>query len=73
MLNSIVISILLIYKSKISPVLSKKISCRFYPTCSEYAVLCFQNFAFLEGLAKTLKRLRRCNPYNLDSCMDYPR
>ena len=72
MLNKIVIAVLLLYTAKVSPVLSRKVSCRFYPTCSEYAILCFLNFYFLEALAKTFKRLRRCNSYNLESCIDYP-
>lgn len=56
----------------ISPILSRRVHCRFYPTCSEYAVLSIRKYGLLRGTQKTIRRLRKCNRYNLDSCIDYP-
>ncbi|MGZ4929304.1 MAG: membrane protein insertion efficiency factor YidD [Halobacteriota archaeon] len=58
------------YQIFISPNLSSR--CRFYPSCSQYAILAIQKNGFLKGIKQTFQRLRRCNKYNLDSCMDYP-
>ncbi len=61
-----------IYQKLISPILKRWIKCRFYPTCSEYAILSLQKYGLRIGLKKTYNRLKRCNRYNLDSCIDFP-
>ena len=38
-------------------------SCRFVPTCSEYAVQALRKHGSLKGSWLTLKRILRCNPY----------
>jgi hypothetical protein len=38
--------------------------CRFYPTCSAYAVECFERFSFCKALFLTLYRLARCTPFS---------
>ena len=38
-------------------------SCRYYPTCSDYAIMAFSKYGFIIGLKKTIKRLIRCNPF----------
>ncbi|MBU3694685.1 MAG: membrane protein insertion efficiency factor YidD [Rhodocyclaceae bacterium] len=38
--------------------------CRFYPTCSAYAIEALQRHGLLRGSALTLHRLCRCHPYN---------
>jgi uncharacterized protein len=48
------------YKYLISPILPS--SCRFYPSCSEYALEAFQKYGFLRGLWLTLKRIAKCHP-----------
>jgi putative membrane protein insertion efficiency factor len=37
--------------------------CRFYPSCSTYAVDAFTEHGFWTGLALTVKRLGRCRPF----------
>lgn len=71
-LESLVLISILAYQRYISPVISNKIKCRFYPTCSEYAKQAIKKFGLLKGTIKTVKRYIRCNPYNLESCIDYP-
>ena len=37
--------------------------CRFYPSCSNYAIEAFSAHGFWAGLALTAKRLVRCRPF----------
>jgi putative membrane protein insertion efficiency factor len=60
------------YQIAISPILSRWVHCRFYPTCSEYALASIQKYGAITGGKKAMARLRRCNKYNLDTCMDLP-
>lgn len=72
MLSKYLIGNIKIYQKYISPIKPKKIKCRFYPTCSQYAILSIQKYGSIQGIKKTVKRLRKCNPHNRDSCIDYP-
>lgn len=36
--------------------------CRFYPTCSNYAIEAVERFGVLKGGYLSLKRILRCNP-----------
>lgn len=51
----------LIYKSMISPYL--KSSCRFQPTCSNYAIEALRRFGIFKGGWLTFKRVIRCHPW----------
>jgi len=48
------------------------ILCRFYPSCSNYAILALEKYGFIKGWLKSADRVRRCNPRNCESCIDYP-
>ena len=37
-------------------------TCRFHPTCSEYALECLSLFSLPKALWKTICRIGRCNP-----------
>ena len=37
--------------------------CRFEPTCSHYALDCFQSLSLGKATWLTLKRISRCHPY----------
>ncbi|MBU4345144.1 MAG: membrane protein insertion efficiency factor YidD [Desulfobacteraceae bacterium] len=50
------------YQYILSPVLSP--SCRFYPTCSEYAYQAVLRYGPLKGSFLALKRILRCHPFN---------
>lgn len=50
------------YKRRISPLLPR--SCRFTPTCSEYARLAVLEYGVLRGLALAGGRLLRCQPFH---------
>ncbi|MGC9955181.1 MAG: membrane protein insertion efficiency factor YidD [Rhizomicrobium sp.] len=48
------------YRLFISPMLPP--SCRFVPTCSQYAIQAIEKHGPLKGLALTARRLARCHP-----------
>lgn len=50
------------YQVGISPLLGKR--CRFYPSCSSYGILCFQQFSFFKALTMLIVRLVKCNPWH---------
>lgn len=54
------ISVIRFYQKHISSHLPAR--CKFYPTCSSYAVTAFERFGFFKGLMLTLWRLIRCSP-----------
>ncbi|MCC8023603.1 MAG: membrane protein insertion efficiency factor YidD [Clostridiales bacterium] len=49
-----------VYQHSISPLTPG--SCRFYPTCSAYAIEAIQVHGALKGSWLALKRIARCNP-----------
>lgn len=38
-------------------------SCRFTPSCSEYAIQAFERHGFVRGLPLAVRRLARCHPF----------
>jgi putative membrane protein insertion efficiency factor len=61
-MKKVVLSILRVYKMYLSPFLPS--SCRFYPTCSEYAMEAINKYGVLKGSIKGIYRILRCNPFN---------
>ena len=51
-----------LYRKFISP-LKRKSSCRFTPTCSEYALEAYRVHGFFKGTALAVWRILRCNPF----------
>jgi uncharacterized protein len=51
-----------LYKLAISPLLGRR--CRFYPSCSQYAVEAIEKHGILRGTWLALRRLLRCHPGN---------
>lgn len=49
------------YQLAISPWLPP--SCRYTPTCSQYAIEALRKHGLFRGLALTLSRLSRCHPW----------
>ena len=50
-----------VYRKLISPL--KKPCCRFYPTCSQYAVEALRIHGAVKGSYLTVRRILRCNPF----------
>ena len=59
-MKRVLLAIIRFYKRAISPYLPP--SCRFTPTCSEYAVEAIQKHGALKGLGLAVWRVMRCNP-----------
>ena len=51
------------YQAGISPLLPA--SCRYYPSCSSYAIEAFERHGVLRGLYLTTARLLRCHPFHV--------
>jgi len=60
-MRAILISLLKFYKTAISPWLPP--SCRFVPTCSEYAREAIERHGVLRGTGMAIWRLLRCQPF----------
>ncbi len=50
------------YRLIISPLFTP--SCRFQPTCSQYALQAIERFGALKGSGLALRRLLRCHPFH---------
>ena len=61
MIKKSVILLIKFYQFCISPLLPK--SCRYLPTCSEYAVLAITKYGIIRGLYLSIKRILRCHPF----------
>ncbi|HZK87392.1 MAG TPA: membrane protein insertion efficiency factor YidD [Syntrophomonas sp.] len=42
----------------------KRPTCRFYPTCSHYAVEAITRYGAIKGGWLTVKRISRCHPFH---------
>jgi hypothetical protein len=51
-----------LYQKTVSPLIGQR--CRYYPSCSEYAVQSISKFGILRGLVLAGWRLLRCNPFS---------
>ena len=61
-MKTIAVYVLRGYKSFLSPLLPP--SCRFFPTCSEYAAEAIAKYGVLKGAVLGVKRILRCHPFN---------
>ena len=51
-----------VYQVALSPLLGP--NCRYYPTCSQYAVEAIEAHGSLRGTWLTIKRISRCHPWH---------
>ena len=51
-----------LYQLAVSPLLGPR--CRFYPSCSQYALEAIVRFGVMRGGWLALKRIGRCHPWN---------
>ena len=62
-ISNILIRLIKIYKIVISPYLTP--SCRYIPTCSEYAIECLETYGLVKGFLKSIKRIFSCHPIKI--------
>ncbi|MGQ9659418.1 MAG: membrane protein insertion efficiency factor YidD [Thermochromatium sp.] len=61
-MRQILIGLIRVYQYLISPLLGPR--CRFYPTCSQYAVEAIEIHGIVLGGYLALRRLLRCHPWH---------
>lgn len=52
-----------VYQFLVSPLLPAN-TCRFYPTCSRYAVDALTKYGAMKGSWLTVKRIAKCHPWH---------
>jgi putative membrane protein insertion efficiency factor len=61
-MKKLLIATIKTYKYAVSPMLPS--SCRFTPTCSEYAVDAIGKYGPLKGTSLAARRILKCNPFH---------
>ncbi len=59
-MKNLIIKAIRFYQRKISPLFGPQ--CRYYPTCSQYAVEAVEKHGVIKGSLLAIARLLRCNP-----------
>ncbi|HQC61666.1 MAG TPA: membrane protein insertion efficiency factor YidD [Candidatus Marinimicrobia bacterium] len=60
--NILIILIIKTYRLLLSPLFPN--TCRFTPTCSQYALEAFEKFNFFKASWLSLTRILKCHPYH---------
>ena len=61
-MKKMMLAMIRFYQRKISPACPPR--CRYYPTCSAYAVEAITKYGAVKGGWLTFKRLMRCHPFS---------
>lgn len=61
--TAIAIAPIRLYQILVSPLIAPR--CRYYPSCSAYAVDAIRSFGILRGITLAGWRVLRCNPWSL--------
>lgn len=61
-IKKLLVGVIIFYQRYLSPIKSR--SCRFYPTCSDYAIQAINKYGILKGLVKAGIRILKCNPFH---------
>ena len=58
----LLVGMIWVYQRTLSPMLGN--ACRFEPSCSRYMVESLRKYGLIRGLAKGLRRVSRCHPWD---------
>lgn len=61
-MKKLLIGLVKFYRKHISPL--HRPCCRFYPTCSQYALTALERYGALKGSFLAFKRILRCHPFS---------
>lgn len=61
-MKKIFILLIKFYRVFLSPL--KPPTCRFVPTCSEYALIAFEKYGVWRGAYMTFRRVLKCHPFH---------
>ncbi len=70
-MNALLRLLIRLYQLTLSPLLGPR--CRFYPSCSEYALEALRLHGSRRGLWLALRRLCRCHPWHAGGVDPVPR
>ncbi|BBB90571.1 membrane protein insertion efficiency factor YidD [Methylomusa anaerophila] len=62
LLEFLLVSVIKFYRLFLSPL--KPPTCRFVPTCSEYALLAIEKYGVVRGTYLAVRRVLRCHPFH---------
>lgn len=62
MIRKLAIGMINFYRSFLSPL--KPPTCRFVPTCSQYALIAIEKYGIARGGKLAIKRVLRCHPFH---------
>jgi hypothetical protein len=62
MMRSLLVGAIRGYQYALSPLIGP--ACRFYPSCSQYALEALSRFGVLRGGWLSVRRLARCHPFH---------
>lgn len=68
--RNICVPILRVYRAVISPLYGDV--CRYYPSCSAYALQAIQQYGVIRGIWMGSKRIARCHPWAAGGVDDVP-
>lgn len=63
MLKKIILAIIKFYRRFLSP-LKRRPTCRFYPTCSQYALDAVMKYGAIKGTYLAILRILKCHPFH---------
>ena len=66
----VLVGMIRVYQVVISPMTGP--TCKYYPSCSHYAVTAIRTHGALRGTGLALWRILRCNPWSLGGVDDVP-
>jgi putative membrane protein insertion efficiency factor len=61
-MKKIALGVISLYQTAISPHFPRV--CRYYPTCSEYALEAVEKYGVVRGSLLAIKRILRCHPFH---------
>lgn len=62
MIQKLILAFIIFYQRFISPLTAP--ACRFYPSCSEYALQAIKRYGLWRGLWLSLRRILKCHPFH---------
>jgi uncharacterized protein len=62
MIKRLFLFLIQFYRLFLSPL--KPPSCRYIPTCSEYAMIAIEKYGAIKGSWMAIKRILRCHPFH---------
>ena len=61
-MKNFLMTLIKFYQYWVSPL--KPPTCRFVPTCSNYAIIAIEKYGAIKGISLTIKRLLKCHPFH---------